>query len=80
MMNLYYRGYVIHEDVRSVCYTIYDRRPHREEIAVAAGSREAMEWVDQREAEAAVLSRQADFLHLLLPLRVGQPRPFISAW
>ena len=80
MMNLYYRGYVIREDVRSICYTIYDRRPQREELAVAADSREAMEWVDRREAEAALLTRQADFLGFLLPHRMGQPRPPIAAW
>ena len=80
MINLYYRGYVIHEDVRSICYTIYDRRPHREELAVSPGSREAMQWVDQREAEAAAVTRQADFLGRLAAADPGQPRPFIAAW
>ena len=48
MMNLFYRGYVIHEDVREVCYTIYDRRPNRGELVIAGDSREAMTWVDRR--------------------------------
>ena len=47
-MNIYYRGYVIHEDVPSICYTIYDRRPDRVELATAGTSREAMKWVDSR--------------------------------
>ena len=46
--NIFYRGYVIHEDVPSVCYTIYDRRPERAELATAGASREAMKWVDSR--------------------------------
>jgi len=24
-MNIFYRGYVIHEDIRAICYTIYGR-------------------------------------------------------
>ncbi len=46
-MNIYYRGYVIHEDIRSIYYTIYGARPQRTEVANAATSREAMQWVDQ---------------------------------
>ena len=45
-MNLYYRGYLIHEDIRSLYYTIYGMRPDRRELASAGTSREAMEWVD----------------------------------
>ena len=47
-MNIFYRGYVIHEDVPKVCYTIYDRRPDRTELATVGTSREAMKWVDAR--------------------------------
>ncbi len=47
-MNIYYRGYVIHEDVRSICYTIYDRRPDRVELATSGTARQAMQWVDSR--------------------------------
>lgn len=47
-MNIYYRGYVIHEDVPSICYTIYDRRPERAELATVGASRQAMQWVDSR--------------------------------
>ena len=47
-MNLYYRGYVIHEDFRHISYTIYDRRPDRVELATVGTSREAMQWIDAR--------------------------------
>ena len=46
MMNLYYRGYVIHQDIRSICYTIFDCRPHRTEMASRGTALEAMRWVD----------------------------------
>ena len=50
-MNIYYRGYVIHEDIRSVYYTIYGMRPDRQELANSGTSRQAMEWIDRRIAE-----------------------------
>ena len=46
-MNLFYRGYVIHREFRSICCTIFDRRPNRAELAACATSREAMQWVDR---------------------------------
>lgn len=46
--NIYYRGYVIHEDIRAICYTIYDRRPARQELMTVGNSRAAMRWVDAR--------------------------------
>jgi len=45
-MNLFYRGYVIHQDIPSICYTIFSRRPERVELAACGTSREAMQWVD----------------------------------
>jgi hypothetical protein len=45
-MNLFYRGYVIHQDIPSICYTIFSRRPERVELAACGTSREAMRWVD----------------------------------
>jgi hypothetical protein len=53
-MNIYYRGYVIHEDIRSICYTIYGTRPHRTELTTAGTSREAKQWIDRRIAQQAV--------------------------
>ena len=46
-MNIYYRGYVIHEDIKSVYYTIYGMRPDRQEIDRAGTSRQAMERIDR---------------------------------
>ena len=50
-MNIYYRGYVIHEDIRWVYYTIYGMRPNRQELDIAGTSRQAMEYIDRRIAE-----------------------------
>lgn len=63
MMNLFYRGYMIHEDIHSVCYIIYDRRPARVELAIAGDSGEAMSWIDGRvaAAEAEALTKRERF-------------------
>jgi hypothetical protein len=53
MMNLYYRGYVIHEEIRSICYIVFGRRPHRLELASNGTAKEAMRWVDRRVAKRA---------------------------
>ena len=79
MMNLFYRGYVIHQDIRSICYTIYDRRPHREELAIAAGSGEAMRWVDHRVA-MATLALEPSPQRAPLPCWMEQPRSSVAAW
>ena len=50
-MNIYYRGYLIHEDIRSIYYTVYGVRPGRAELTSAGNSREAMEWIDRQIAE-----------------------------
>lgn len=46
--TIFYRGYVIHADVPNICYTIFDRRPSRSELATVGTSRQAMKWVDSR--------------------------------
>ena len=46
-MNIFYRGYVIHEDIRAICYTIYSRRPERQELHARGTAIEAMQWVDR---------------------------------
>lgn len=53
MMNLFYRGYVIHEDIRSICYTIYGAKPHRTELGSHRTTMEAMKWVDRDLAQLA---------------------------
>ena len=45
-MNIFYRGYLIHENIRSICYTIYGRRPGRQELDTLGSVMDAMQWVD----------------------------------
>ena len=49
--DIYYRGYQIHQEIRSICYTVYGPRPLRQELAVVGGSQEAMRWIDRRVQE-----------------------------
>ena len=46
-MNIFYRGYLIHEDIRTICYSIYGRRPDRRELDAKGTAMEAMHWVDK---------------------------------
>ena len=55
MLNLFYRGYVIHEDIRSICYTIYGAKPDRAEMRSRGTVMEAMKWVDRDLAQVATL-------------------------
>lgn len=74
MNNLYYRSYVIHEDIPSICYTILDHRPHRYELNRSSTLMEAMHWVDEEIVKQTV----SKWVELDLALR--QPtcgeRPF----
>ncbi len=47
MSNLYYRGYVIREEIRSICYTIFGCRQDRKGITSRGSALEAMRWVDR---------------------------------
>ncbi|MCI0895949.1 MAG: hypothetical protein J4N84_13720 [Chloroflexi bacterium] len=55
-MNIFYRGHVIHEEIRSICCTVFGRRPVRRELASCDSTMAAMQWVDRQVAagEAAV--------------------------
>ena len=55
MMNLFYRGYVIHEDIRSICYTVYGAKPRRAEMGSSGTALEAMRWVDRDLARWATM-------------------------
>jgi len=57
MLNLFYRGYVIREDIRSICYTIYGTKPHRAELRSRSTALEAMKWVDRDLARMATVPR-----------------------
>ena len=45
-MKIFYRGYVIDEEIRSISYSVYGQRPERSELTVKSTSREAMKWID----------------------------------
>jgi len=45
-MKIFYRGYLIDEEIRSISYSVYGRRPERHELITRSTSREAMEWID----------------------------------
>ena len=56
-MKIFYRGYLIDEEIRSISYSVYGRRPERHELTARSTSREAMEWIDgnvKREATLGV--------------------------
>ncbi len=57
MMNLFYRDYVIHEDIRFICYTIYGAKPHRAELGSRSTTLEAMRWVDRDLARLVTVRR-----------------------
>ena len=45
-MKIFYRGYFIDEEIRSISYSVYGQRPERSELTIKSTSREAMEWID----------------------------------
>ena len=76
MMNLYYRCYVIHEDIPSLCYTIIGRRPYRSELSSSSSLMEAMHWVDRRvakESAAKWIERNSGQPKHSGPTRPSQP-------
>lgn len=46
-MKIYYRGYVIDEEIRSISYAVYGPRPVRVEVSAQPDARAAMQWIDQ---------------------------------
>lgn len=54
-MRIYYRGYVIDEEIRSISYSVYGRRPERPELTAKSTSREAMVWIDGHVKREAIL-------------------------
>lgn len=54
-MRIYYRGYVIDEEIRSISYSVYGQRPERPELTARSTSREAMEWIDNNVRRDAIL-------------------------
>ena len=56
LMKIYYRGYVIQEEIPSISYSVYGRRPKRAELTAKSTSREAMEWIDGNVRRDAILA------------------------
>ncbi len=54
-MRIYYRGYVIDEDIPSISYSVYGRRPLRPELTAKSTTRQAMEWIDRDVKREAIL-------------------------
>ena len=54
-MKIFYRGYLIYEEIRSISYSVYGRRPERHELITRSTSREAMEWIDGNVNRVATL-------------------------
>jgi hypothetical protein len=76
MMNLYYRGYVIHEEIRTICYIVFGRRPHRLELASSGTAKEAMRWIDRRVAKKKAeqwVERHAARAKGKLPVAMPEP-------
>ena len=46
-MNIFYRGYLIHEGIRAICCTVFGRRPVRRELSSCDSTMAAMRWVDR---------------------------------
>ena len=69
--DIYYRGYRIHQEIRSICYTVYGPRPLKQELTLVGQSQEAMRWIDRRIQEEnrreSWSGIQAPLWHLLGP-------------
>ena len=65
-MNIFYRGYVIHEEIRAIRCNVFGRRPVRTELATCDNTMAAMLWVDRQvatgEPAAAELPKQVAVL------------------
>jgi len=49
-MKIFYRGYVIDEEIRSISYSVYGPA-----LTARSTSREAMEWIDGNVKREAIL-------------------------
>lgn len=54
-MRIYYRGYVIDEEIPSISYSVYGCRPERSELTTRSTTREAMHWIDGDAKREAIL-------------------------
>ena len=56
-MRIFYRGYVIDEEIPSISYSVHGRRPERPELTATSTSRQAMEWIDGHVKREAILGK-----------------------
>ncbi len=54
-MRIFYRGYVINEEIPSISYSVHGRRPERPELTAKGTTRQAMEWIDGDVKREAIL-------------------------
>ena len=54
-MRIYYRGYIIDEEIRSISNSVYGKRPERPELTARSTPREAMEWIDNDVKQDTIL-------------------------
>ncbi len=54
-MRIYYRGYVIDEEIRSISYSVHGQRPERHELPGRSTAPEGMEWIDNNVKRDAIL-------------------------
>ncbi|MDA1128923.1 MAG: hypothetical protein O2913_09520 [Chloroflexi bacterium] len=54
-MRIFYRGYVIDEEIRSISYSVRGRRPERPELTAKSTARQAMEWIDGNVKREAIM-------------------------
>ncbi|HCL26644.1 MAG: hypothetical protein FI717_08645 [SAR202 cluster bacterium] len=54
-MRIFYRGYVINEEIPAISYSVHGTRPERPELTARGTSREAMEWIDNDVKRTAIL-------------------------
>lgn len=59
-MNTFYRGFLIREDIRSICYTILGMRPDRPGLVTVGTYTEAMELLDRLILESSESEDIAD--------------------
>lgn len=55
-MKIFYRGYVIDEEIPLISYSVYGRRPERPELTARSTTRQAMEWIDSDVKREAILA------------------------
>jgi hypothetical protein len=67
-MKTFYRGFLIREDIRSICYTILGMRPDRPELATVGTYFEAMKLLDRLIFESSESEDTANPIFVKTPI------------